>query len=89
MWKQWQITFEIDKKRVGWLEDNLDKWHSRGNVRNRSQACQWSRIEKFRYLETLYKFQPKLFDISAEQFESKRNEFYANQAMVATLPFEK
>jgi hypothetical protein len=59
LWKQWQITFEIDKKRTGWLNDNLDKWHSRGSARNRSQACQWSRIEKFRYLETLYKLQHK------------------------------
>lgn len=65
---------------MGWLDDTLSKFHF-------NKKCTWSLIEQFRYLETLYDLKPDLFPkISNEEFESKRNQFYNNQPIVATHP---
>jgi len=67
----------------------FDKWHRKKNI-YKIEDAKWSTFEKFRYLEELYKINPKLFpDLSKDQFESMRKEFYDNQPIILTLPFKK
>ena len=85
--KQTDILNRFDKSRMGWDKDVLiDKYHTKGVNR----ACTWSTVEKFRYLEELYKVNPRLFpNLSKDQFESMKKEFYDNQPIILTLPFVK
>jgi len=50
----------------------------------------WSMIEKFRYIEHKYQHEPETFPtLTKELFEKMKKEFYSNQAIILTLPFEK
>lgn len=51
------------------------------------QYCRWSYVEIFRYLEAKYLENPKDFNLAKEQFNSISKEFYANQPIIATIPF--
>ena len=51
--------------------------------------CRWDTIEIFRYLNELYQAKPKLFtDLSRDDFSKIKEEFYANQPIVLTLPLK-
>lgn len=69
------------------LLDLLDLRPHKASSRN---LCLWSDIEKFRYLETLYKINPNLFpNISRDHYTTIKKEFYANQPITLTLPLKK
>jgi hypothetical protein len=43
-----------------------------------------------RYFEKLFNVQPQLLsNLSKEEFKKMHKEFYKNQAIILTLPFEK
>jgi hypothetical protein len=50
--------------------------------------CKWSPIEKFRYIEYLNQNKPDTFpSLTKEQFAEMKQEFYSNQPIILTLPF--
>ncbi|NIQ39592.1 MAG: peptidoglycan DD-metalloendopeptidase family protein [Proteobacteria bacterium] len=57
-------------------------WHKK------ESRCSWSRVERFRFLECLYETNPELFpNLSKNEFQTKKKEFYDNQPIIMTLPF--
>ena len=53
-------------------------------------SCVWSDFEKFKFLELLYKHKPDFFqNLSQEEFQTIKKDFYDNQPIVLTLPFKK
>ncbi len=87
--KQKELVTNVDRLRKGrYQEDNLleSLWHNK----NGYKPSQWSTIEKFSFLETLYDMHPQQFpNLSKEEFEAIRKQFYQNQPIVLTLPFKK
>jgi len=87
--KQKEIATNLDRLRKGgYLEDNrlFNLWHNKGGYK----PSEWSTIEKFRFLETLYDMHPQQFpNLSKEELETTRREFYQNQPIILTLPFKK
>jgi hypothetical protein len=83
--KQRKILSDFDRQRLNWLEHFLsDLWHKKTGF----QACQYSTVEKFRYLDCLYGFKPDLFPtLTKEQADFYREEFYSNQPIVFSLPW--
>jgi hypothetical protein len=80
---QYMIINKIDVKRIGWLDDKINKWHNKSSF----SPAMWSMIDRFRYLETLYHFQPRLFpEITKDEFEDYRTKFFKNQAIITSLP---
>ena len=62
------------------------KWHNLEGYK----PTDWSRIEQFRYLSTMYEMYPTQFpNLTKEEFETMKKEFYANQPIILTLPFKK
>ena len=62
------------------------QWHNQEGYK----PTDWSRIEQFRYLSTMYEMYPTQFpNLTKEEFETMKKEFYANQPIILTLPFKK
>jgi hypothetical protein len=89
LYKQTTLLQRFDKLRKDWETTQTflsDLWHNK----NGYKPSEWSTVEKFRFLETLYQMHPHQFpNLSKEEFESMRKEFYQNQPIILTLPFRK
>jgi len=87
--KQKDLVTKLDKiRKGGYLEDNLmiGLWHNEGGYK----PSQWSTVEKFRFLETLYEMHPHQFPtLPKAELENITKEFYQNQPIILTLPFKK
>jgi hypothetical protein len=60
------------------------------HFRGSRKSPNWSLIEKFRFLESMYNVNQQMFPrLSRSEFETIRNEFYSNQPFVLTLPMKK
>ena len=85
IWAKWTNQFRIVNKTYEFVKSekiNRFKMYPRGNA--------WDSIDHFRYLETLYNVKPDLFpNLSKDQFESMKKEFYDNQPIILTLPLVK
>ena len=58
--------------------------------RTHGRRVMWDIVEHFKYLETLYEINPNLFpSISSDHYKTIKNEFYANQPIILTLPLKK
>jgi hypothetical protein len=95
---------EIDKMDQKWRKQNqiikdlykiigvphIDWYQYTHNPSRRWDAvARWSLVEHMRYIECLYKTEPEKFSgLSSEKFNLKRNEFYGNQPLVLTIPFD-
>jgi hypothetical protein len=78
-------SFYADKEK----DDIFKKIHSIITMgKFKDYPIEWSLVDKFRYLTFLYTKSPNKFPslISAE-FDSMKKDFYANQPIVLTLPF--
>jgi hypothetical protein len=52
-------------------------------------TCSWDNVEIMRYLEELYKARPQYFSkLPLEKFTELKNDFYANQPIILTLPLK-
>lgn len=71
-----------DKRDILWKEHTTADTHYFGK-------CEWSLVEKFRYLETKYLNNPNQFELSKMGYEALKKEFYNNQPIILTLPFKK
>lgn len=77
----------VEKKKPELLDLLELRFHNKGY---KEKMCIWTIVEQFRYLEELYKVNPGLFpNLSKDQFESMKKEFYANQPIILTLPLVK
>ena len=85
--KQTELIRKLDTARIVREADPLyDKWYNKGGYK----PTRWSKARQFKYLETLYEIRPQLFpNISQQDFEAIKKEFYANQPIILTLPFNK
>jgi hypothetical protein len=55
-----------------------------------SNRAYWSVVEQYRYHECLYDIKPDIFpDVSKNECDALRKEFYENQPIVLTLPLTK
>jgi len=78
---------KLNENRTEWGKGLLDKLsHNKGGYK----PSKWSTVEKFRFFETLYDMHPQQFpNLSKEEFEARRKEFYQNQPIILTLPLKK
>jgi hypothetical protein len=85
--RQQDIVDRIDERRRSRPRDPLsNKWHNKGGYKE----TQWSYVEKFRYLCTMYELFPQEFPtLPNVEFDALKKDFYVNQPIVLTLPFRK
>lgn len=85
IWKQLRSYIKAD---TGISEHKLLR--SKHRPIYQTKACTWDSIEIFRYLEGLYNARPQLFsNLSLNSFLELKNEFYANQPIILTLPLKE
>lgn len=54
-----------------------------------ANTYRWSAIERFRFLDHINTKNPGIFDITESEYKDLKDEFYANQPVILTLPFKK
>ena len=82
---QWEIFYQFFEQ-MNYDSNYLLKMHKESG----HGAANWSTLEYFKYLSTLYEVKPDLFpELSEEKVQSMKKEFYDNQPIVLTLPFRK
>jgi hypothetical protein len=87
--KRFELQQQILNKFAGMVE-GPEKYTLLRKKHEGKFPCKWANIEKFRYTEYLYQNKPETFpSLTKEQFGELKKEFYSNQPIILTLPFEK
>lgn len=87
--KRWETQQQILNKFAG-MAEGPEKYTLLRKKHKGMQLCNWSPIEKFRYIEYLHQNKPEIFpSLTKEQFAEIKKEFYSHQPIILTLPFKK
>jgi len=87
--KRYEIQQQILNKFAG-MAEGPEKYSFLKKKHNGMFPYRWSKIEKFRYIEYVYQNKPETFpSLTKEQFLEMKKEFYSNQPIILTLPFNK
>jgi hypothetical protein len=87
--KRYETQQKILNRFAGMVE-GLEKYTLLRKKHKGMQVCKWSPVEKFRYIEYLHQNKPETFpSLTKEQFGEMKKEFYSNQPIILTLPFQK
>jgi hypothetical protein len=87
--KQEQIYWEIRGKANPKLYAELRNHFPKSHRNDGKHKHLWDFVEMFRYIEELYRIRPHFFPgLEQEEFNKLKNEFYANQPIILTLPLK-
>ena len=88
--KRFEAQIGILNKIAGMVEGPEKYYLLRYKHKGKDKIYKWTPIEKFRYIEYLIQNKPETFpSLTKEQFGEMKKEFYSNQPIILTLPFQK
>jgi hypothetical protein len=87
--KQEQIYWEIRGKASPWLYEQLRNHFPKSHRKDQIKNHLWDFVEMFKYIEGLYNIKPHFFPkLDKQEFVALKEDFYANQPIILTLPLK-